>query len=257
MTITVTDGGTGTELIARGYAGSSLDAWNEAPAILRSVHVDFVQAGADLIVASTFLASARSSSPCLRGEFLEAIRQSIAIARSVIPPAVHVAASLGPGTIDRAIVEACAGADLLFLETMVRVKDADHFLGVARDAFAKPIYVSFAIDDAVKSYGGDSLEAIAAWTRDARPDAAGFNCGTGTAPILAALAKVGGRFTVPLIARPAASSPGGEPESPQAFSAFAREALRLGAAIVGGCCGAGPAHVAAIAAEVAKHRVIG
>lgn len=249
MTVTLTDGGTGTELAARGYAGSSLDAWRDAADVLEAIHRDFVHAGAEIVVASTFLASSSQGS-------LEAVRGSIAIARASVTRQTRIAASLGPGTIDRALVEACAGADLLFLETMTSVEGADRLFGIAREAFAGPIFVSFAVDG-MATYGGDSLFAIADWVRDARPDAAGFNCGTGTASVLDALSKVGDRFAGSLIARPAASAPGLPVESPHAFAAFAREAIRLGASVVGGCCGAGTAHIAAIATEVAKVRGIG
>jgi 5-methyltetrahydrofolate--homocysteine methyltransferase len=66
----------------------------------------------------------------------------------------------------------------------------------------------------------------------------------------AALARLSGwarrSLPVPFIARASAGLPGAL-KPPQAYAAALSPAVEAGARLVGGCCGAGPAHVAALA----------
>jgi homocysteine S-methyltransferase len=89
-------------------------------------------------------------------------------------------------------------------------------------------------------------------------DAIGVNCGEGPAQalrLIRAMRSVAG--TVPLAARPNAGGPaevGGRfvyPATPAYVAGVARALAAEGVAIVGGCCGTGPAHTAAIADALA------
>jgi 5-methyltetrahydrofolate--homocysteine methyltransferase len=56
---------------------------------------------------------------------------------------------------------------------------------------------------------------------------------------------------VPVVAKPSPGLPGAV-LPPAAFAAAVEPAVRAGARLVGGCCGAGPGHVAALRALVAR-----
>ena len=90
-------------------------------------------------------------------------------------------------------------------------------------------------------------------------DGFGVNCGEGPAQALriaGLLAPIAAAAEVPLIARPNAGGPtevGGRfvyPATPEYVGEVARGLLDEGVSIVGGCCGTGPAHTAAIAAKL-------
>ena len=98
--------------------------------------------------------------------------------------------------------------------------------------------------------------------RTGRSTSGGANCGTrlslddyvALVPELVVAAR--GR---PVMVQPNAGSPelgeGGAvryPTDPQAFAAAVPRLLAAGARIVGGCCGTGPAHIAAIATAASE-----
>lgn len=225
------DGGTGTE--RRRTGKSALD-----------VHRSFVEAGAELVVADSINAT---DAPAL----------SAAVADARASGARFVAASLGPtkpGSAQRydalAIAARDAGGDVLFAETLLSLADADAAVAAAR-ASGLPIAVSFAIGRNGFGYAGLAVEDAARWSARARPDAAGLNCGDEPEQLAAAAERwLRVSRETPFVLRPAA---GGAP--PPAFAALV---AAVPARLTGGCCGATPAHVAALAAEVTagKPRVI-
>lgn len=90
--------------------------------------------------------------------------------------------------------------------------------------------------------------------QEAGGDAVGANCGEGPEAIVAALQSMKGATDLPLIAQSNAGVPRWEKDhqsvwdvGPEKMAEYARRFVSLGARIVGGCCGSGPAHIAAIA----------
>ncbi len=273
----VTDGGTGTELVrrtrgARGDRGEPPRERERADSTgsalqrlaVHDVHQDFVEAGAQLLVANTFT-----------------IARDLVQKTSVVPPPVHgllsaarqagprfVALSLGPGGTRRSygeVVNAVAvggevfprvRVDAVFVETMTSIADADAAMKAAA-RLRVPIVVTFAVDQDGLGYGGLSLREIAAWVQAARPDAAGFNCGVGPESVLEAGRRLADLADVPLALRPAASAPGRPEATPRMFGEFARGAAALGARIIGGCCGAGPDHIRALSRAVVDAIALG
>ena len=85
----------------------------------------------------------------------------------------------------------------------------------------------------------------------------GANCGDGPEAVASALQAMRAATSLPLLARSNAGIPqlGAESRTiwdieAEQMGAHARRFAELGARIVGGCCGTGPGHVAAIAAAV-------
>lgn len=259
------DGGTGTALRARGFAGDSLDAVTAAPDLLRDVHRAFVAAGARVVHTASFTAPRRfaeANAPDMK----ERVRASARIAREAADLAaagggpdeggVLVLGSLGPvGVADPAAAAAAVASlaaalagrvDGIALETMVSIAETDAVFAAVRDAFPGPVLVTFAIDANERTYGGDALDAVLAWFERAAPDAAGFNCGEGPEPVLRAGARLASALgRLPRVLRPPASAPRRADSSPADFARFVRR-VPPGTAMVGGCCGAAAAHVTAM-----------
>ena len=174
-----------------------------------------------------------------------------------------------------------AGADVLFIETAASGADAAAAVtGAAAGAPGVPMWVSWTVDDTCGSVtrGGESLAtAAAAATAAARnagappPAVLGVNCAgpgaveAGTTALVgtaAGIAAYGNAFESTtggwLAARGGSEAGAGggvdtaSPATvpPSEFGEAARTWLAAGATIVGGCCGAGPEHVAAVRAVV-------
>ena len=107
---------------------------------------------------------------------------------------------------------------------------------------------------------GDRPEDAAAALAALGAAAVGANCGLGFEAVLGVLPGLAaGAPGLPLIAKANAGRPvvaaDGTPTYPATTADaadYARRAADLGALLVGGCCGTTAAHVAAIAAELAK-----
>ncbi len=269
------DGGTGAELRRRGWTGVPERAVADRPDVVREVHRAFLEAGADLLVANTFGAARAVAEASLAADSLSLARQAVLLAREVCDAAgreAFVVASLGPlgdaarsraerRDAYRAVVGACLDAepDGLFVETMTEIADADLALEAARERFDGPVAVTFAFDARGVGYGGLTLDRVADWARRAKPSAVGFNCGAGTRSVLSAGRRLVEAMTfTPLSLRPSGGDPEGPadrprwPETPFDFFEFGRKARDLGCRLIGGCCGASPAHVTALRAGVAS-----
>src|SRR5438132_1309894 len=91
------DGGTGSELIRRGWDDASEHASVRRPAWVADVHRSFVAAGAEIIVTNTFGLARRAMHLPEASQTLAA--RGAAIARAVArahPSPIFVAGSLGP-----------------------------------------------------------------------------------------------------------------------------------------------------------------
>ncbi len=277
----VADGGTGTSLID---AGTPPDACLELANVdhadrVLAVHEAFVAAGAVLVVANTFGANRVRLEPhglatrvdelCAAGVRLAREAGARVVGGSMGPLGVRLApyGRLRVGDAEEVYAEqaaalASAGADVLVIETQPDLRELVVAVQAARRAAPDlPILASatFTRDD--RTPLGDTPEAVARASAQADVDAIGVNCGEGPAQALRILrAMRDAANDLPLSARPNAGGPAAVagrlvyPATPDYLAELARAFLDEGATIVGGCCGTGAAHVAAVAAVVREHR---
>jgi homocysteine S-methyltransferase len=283
--ILLLDGGVGSELIRRGVASAhrlwGIGALLEAPDAVRDLHRDYVLADSDWLTAATFRlapyslrrAGLEERAPELAALAIRLLREGAAAAgRRVLAVASMTTLEdcyrpdLVPpdDVLERehtATVEllADAGADGLILETFNTVRESAI---AARAAVHSelPVVVSFACRaDGCLLSGEDPSQAARAVSIPGVV-AIGVNC-TSTAIVPKALDRLASGTTLPLAAwanngwaaedSPWLAAPRLGPE------AFAAEALRwidAGARLVGGCCGAGPAEIAALASVIPGRR---
>ncbi len=266
------DGATGTEIERRGLR-THLPLWtalvpHDAPELLRTVHQDYVVAGADVLTACTFRTTGHTLSKS--GLSLEAAwltHEALHIARSAAASVnrhVWVAGSIGPledcyapeRTPDDATLErehglhathlAEGNADILLVESMPTAREA----AIATRAAARtglPVIASLLARPGARMYDHSGL-GIALAILANLPVLVAVNCCSLDAcddalPVLSA-------YGLPFGAYPNAGNPDGSfgrapaPLAPEALEQAARRWLEQGASLVGGCCGTGPEHTA-------------
>ncbi len=156
----------------------------------------------------------------------------------------------------RGLVE--GGADLLMIETIFDVLNAKAAIFGIETAFEDlgirvPLWISGTITDTSgRTLSGHTVEAFWNAIRHARPLIVGLNCALGARQLRGHVQELSGLADTFVAAHPNAGLPnefGGYDESPEAMGAVLREFAEAGIVnIVGGCCGTGPAHVAAFVA---------
>ncbi|MGZ8630651.1 MAG: bifunctional homocysteine S-methyltransferase/methylenetetrahydrofolate reductase [Actinomycetota bacterium] len=275
------DGGTGTSLLATGPPPAGcVEAWNaDDPERVEATHRAFVAAGARLVVTNTFGGNRfrlgehglADRVAALNAAGVQLARRSGAelVGGSMGPLGVRLApyGRVQPGHAfeayrEQAAALAEAGADLLVIETQTDLREMEQALAAARDAAPGLVVLAsatFTRDD--RTPLDSTPEEVATRLADLGADVIGVNCGEGPAQALRlvrAIAPVSGG--VAIASRPNAGGParvGGRfvyPATPRYVAELSLSAIDEGAAIVGGCCGTGPAHTAAIAEAMRERR---
>jgi len=271
------DGGMGTSLIAAGApVGSCLERLNvEEPEHVERIHRGFVDAGSGIVLTNTFGANRfRLAEHGLSERVTELNRAGVGRARAA--GARLVAGSVGPlgvrlapyGRVrpedalsayaEQVAALADAGVDLLMIETQSDLREIERAVAAARseaDGIAIVVTATFTRDD--RTPLGQTPAQVATRLVELDVDAFGTNCGEGPAQVLRVVrAMRASAGTTPLVARPNAGGPepvGGRfvyPATPSYFAEHVEAFLDEGVALIGGCCGTGPAHTSAMAAEL-------
>lgn len=214
---------------------------------------------------------------------VELVREAVAAHRSLTGTreTFVVAASLGPygatvgdGSeysgvqhLDRAALHAfhlerlrsvmAAEPDVVLFETIPTAREALVIAEVARAIGVPRAWLSFSCADGRHTFGGDAVGEIAASLEPFTAiEAIGVNC-TAPGAIASLLRELRAKTSKTLFACPNIGQhweadthglSGGESEA--AFLRFVPEWVALGADHIGGCCGVGPATIAALAADV-------
>ncbi|MGH7209847.1 MAG: homocysteine S-methyltransferase family protein, partial [Acetobacteraceae bacterium] len=149
------------------------------------------------------------------------------------------------------------GVDLLILETMMSLDEAEQGIAAAREAAPHlPVIVLMTADEEANCLDGSTPEQAARRLTAAGVDAIGCNCSMGPATVLSVIERMRPETMLPLVAMPNAGIPRNVEgrniymSSPEYLARFARKAIRAGASWVGGCCGTTPAHIRAMRSEI-------
>jgi methionine synthase / methylenetetrahydrofolate reductase (NADH) len=267
----VADGGMGALLAGAVHGLRCPEEANlRAPESVVAVHTSYIAAGAELIETNTFGANRRKLARVLLDDAFEEINSAgvrlAREAREVSGRDVFIAGSIGPlGELEvfdaaehgplyaaQAAVLEGRGVDLFMVETFFDLDELVVAVEAVRGVSSLPIVALLTFDDDAEITGG--VGAAAAAQRLAAHDVAAIGTNHGAGPTVALRALVGMRDAdVPLAALPnigLASLVGGRvvyPHSnPDYFAEFAVQAAKLGARIIGGCCGTTPAQIEAI-----------
>ena len=275
----VADGGVGTLLAAAAPRLRCPEEANlRAPDTVVSLHLSFINAGAELIETNTFGANR----PKLAARYLEddlaAINEAgvklARDARQVSGREVFIAGAIGPlgeneetwpedrapFFAEQAELLAGRGVDLFMVETFFDLDELATAIEAVHSVSSLPIVALMTFGEDAETIGG--VGAAQAAERLAALDVAaiGANHGAGPASSLVALRAMG-TSGLPLAALPnigLASMSGGRiiypHASPEYFSEFAAHARELGANVIGGCCGTTPTEIGAIRSALDEQR---
>jgi methionine synthase / methylenetetrahydrofolate reductase(NADPH) len=247
-----------------------------APEAVVSLHVSFINAGADLIETNSFGANRRKLAAHFLEDELETINSTAVKlarrARETTGKDVFVAGSIGPiGQAatsrvrrelfaEQASVLEGRGADLFMIETFYDLEEVVDAVEAVRSVSSLPIVALMTFDEGAETLAGITASEAAQRLAELDVAAMGANHGAGLLAALHALDEMG-KNGKPLAALPnigLASLAGGRViyphASPEYFAEFAAHARDLGARIIGGCCGTTPAEIAAIKTAVDEQR---
>jgi methionine synthase / methylenetetrahydrofolate reductase(NADPH) len=266
----VFDGAMGTMIYERGiFLNACYDELCLSnPKLIRRIHEEYVEAGAEVIETNTFGANRIALRAYGLADKVEAInRAAVRIAREAAGDSAYVAGAVGPcirpdqimpeervAEVEEAFAEqlralAAEGADLAVLETFTGLRELQLAARAARRA-GLPVLASFMLTDRGETAVGTRAEAMArALADDDNVDAVGTNCGTGPSGVFDALPSILSATSKPVVVMPNAGLPrdvGGRMiylTSPEYFTEYAKKFIELGVRGVGGCCGTTPAHI--------------
>jgi homocysteine S-methyltransferase len=247
------------------------------PELVKAVHTEYLQAGAQVIETNTFGANrVRLERYGLEERVREINLAGVTLARECVrqmqekqASEAFVAGAMGPlgvriepggrvsaeeaaeafGEQARALAD--GGADLLVIETLMSLAEAETAIRAGK-ATGLPVIAMVTVDDAGKCLDGSSAEDAARLMGEWGADAVGCNCSDGPGTVLAVIERMRGATTLPLAAMPNAGNPrviDGRHfylTSPEYLASFARKFVKAGATFVGGCCGTTPQHIRAV-----------
>ncbi|MBN2441601.1 MAG: bifunctional homocysteine S-methyltransferase/methylenetetrahydrofolate reductase [Spirochaetales bacterium] len=250
------------------------------PEIVREIHTQFIQAGAELIETNTFGANRLMLQKYeLNKKVKEINAQGVRCAKQAIRPGCYIAGSIGPFIppteeisdddreyyreiiIEQATVLLEEGVDIIICETFANIRHLCFTANTIKEISGIPVITSMTIGPSFVTY--DSLDVFTAVEKltACNTDSIGFNCGHGIQIIETALERLGA-IDLPLTVMPNAGLPeriGGRIIFGISEEYFAEKALsfaRLGARIIGGCCGITPSDIAAASARLQKEKIV-
>jgi methionine synthase / methylenetetrahydrofolate reductase(NADPH) len=266
------DGAMGTLLYAKGvFINRSYDELNlSQPDLIRGIHHEYLQAGAEIIETNTFGANSfRLARHSIADKVLDINLAGVRLAREAAKSFdVWVAGSVGPlGTRIEplgktsfeearesfrqqigALVE--GGVDLLILETFGYLEEMHQAVLAAREVKASlPIVAQVTIDEDGNCLDGSAPEIFVPRIAEWGVDVLGCNCSVGPVAMLDAMERIRALTSLPLAAQPNAGIPRSVEGrniylcSPEYMASYARKFVAAGVRVVGGCCGTTPDHI--------------
>ncbi len=266
--IWILDGAMGTMLQKEGMSAdeTTMAFGFRHPEILTEIHRKYIDAGAEMIYASTF-----GINRFKVGEIGVSVYDAVNAAMDAALKAkeasgekgknVKIVLGIGPvgemlepmGTLRfedaydvfREIIDAgCEKADVVVIETMTDLYEVKAAVLAAKEGCSLPVIASMTFEESGRTFTGVSLEAIAVTLEGLGVDAVGINCSLGPSEIYPLAEKLRSLTKLPILVKPNAGLP--DPETGEysiASSQFAEkmaEYADIGVNMIGGCCGTDP-----------------
>lgn len=257
------------------------------PDIVAAIHDSYLAVGVDAIESNTFGANwSNLADYGIDDRIAELAHEGAAIARARVEAAEArdgrmrwVLGSMGPGTklptlghttyahLKDTFAQAArgliaGGADAFLIETSQDLLQTKAAINACRHAIVEtgtrlPIFVEVTVETTGTMLVGSEITAALTALEPLQIDAIGLNCATGPAEMSEHLRQLATRSQVPVMCMPNAGLPvlgaaGAEyPLTPAELATAHEQFVReFGLALVGGCCGTTPEHLAAVVARV-------
>lgn len=271
--IVLLDGATGTNLQKYGMpSGVCPEQWIlDHPDAITELQRKFVSAGTQILLAPTFTANRiKLSEYGLENDLIDMNRQLIELSKKAADNKAYVAADITMtgkqlypmGTMtfeelvdiykEQAAAALDAGADLFAVETMMSLQETRAAIIAIREICDLPIMATLTFESDGRTLFGTPPECVPVVLEGLGADAVGINCGTGPDMMRDLIKRMYEYSRIPIIAKPNAGMPELENGqtiyrmTPDEFAKSCSSLCDCGAAIVGGCCGTTPEHIAAL-----------
>src|SRR6266496_5542957 len=266
------DGAMGTWLYSKGiFINRCYDELNVSqPDLIRSVHHEYLQAGAEIVETNTFGGNSyRLERHGLGGKVREINFAGARLAKEAAKSFdAWVAGSVGPLGIRieplgktsfqeardafreqiAALLE--GGVDIIILETFGYLEELHQALLAARELNPKvPVIAQVTVDEEANCLDGSTPETFGPRLEQWGADVIGCNCSVGPVAMLDAMERVRAATSLPVSAQPNAGIPRSVEGrniylcSPEYMASYARKFVSAGVRLVGGCCGTTPDHI--------------
>ena len=266
----VFDGAMGTVIYERGvFINACFDELNlTRPDLIKSIHREYIDAGADVILTNTFGANRFKLEKFGLGNRVYDINYSGAkLAREEAGEDIYVLGCVGPclskgasitvENIDtlkenyeaqiKGLYE--GGVDGIILETQHNLEEIDLASEIVKK-YNLPLIVSLACKKEKETLSGLNIkDAIKHLDKNDNIDAVGMNCIIGPHAMLSVLEDVINLTSKPFVVEPNAGHPQNVDgrmiymSTPEYFTTYSQNFIRLGIRGVGGCCGTTPKHI--------------
>ncbi|MBN2542320.1 bifunctional homocysteine S-methyltransferase/methylenetetrahydrofolate reductase [bacterium] len=277
--ILVADGAMGTMLYSMGIPkGHCYDELNSShPEVIKNIHTDYINAGAELIETNTFGANRYILEKYfdLGSKTMELNHLGAKLAREIAGNKALVGGSVGPITRPFESTEILedndirayfkeqvstlieGGVDIIIFETIADLDELIEGIKALKEVDSKfpcICQLSF-VQEGKTLLGYDPFETTTKLNEFDVP-IIGANCGQGAQEVFDAIVKMNNITEKKLSAMPNAGLPTFSnakfmyPSSPEYMAKYSIKLVKAGVSIVGGCCGTTPAHIAAIAKAV-------
>ncbi len=284
--VVIMDGGTGTEILRRGVH-TTLPLWSSGallthPHIVQSIHADYIRAGAEIIITNTFRTTGRTLGKAHMGEKARDLTiLAVQLARRAITETspnqeVYIAGSIAPledcytpdlvpddSQLEHEHYEhaknlADGGVDFLLVETMNTIKEALFALRAARRV-GLPIAISFCCSPKLTLLSGETLEEAIVKIEPLMPLFISINC-TSAEATSSVIKQIRPLTHVSLGTY---ANGDGVPDdedgwkfngnmNEKTYLQHARNWVKMGVQVIGGCCGTTPAYIQALAKNLPR-----
>ena len=267
------DGGMGSLLQEKGLkAGALPELMNLTdPQLIQEIHASYFAAGSHVVTTNTFganrmklagsgytveevVAAAVSNARAAAADFQGGAPRFVALD---IGPTGKLLAPMGELPFEEAVAAFAevaqageqAGADLAIIETMTDTYEAKAAVLAVKEHTKLPVFLTFSFDAQGKLLTGGSIAAAVALAEGLRVDALGFNCGLGPVQMKGLLPHLLEATSTPVILNPNAGMPAVREGKtvydvpPAAFAQEMEQMARMGACVLGGCCGTTPKYI--------------
>ena len=264
------DGGMGTEIFKRGIKTGKLpDILNiEKSEMITEIHKAYFDAGSDMCQTNTFGSSFINLQKYKLEDHIKEINEkAIENLKKVCPPNHLIVGDIGPSgeykpPIGKATYDQwyssylkqikCLepGIDLWHIETISDIEEMVAAIQAVREVSKKPIISSMTYKKTKRGFFtimGNSLKDCIETVENENIDVIGGNCTLGSKEMIELIKEMKNITGKPISIKPNAGKPrliqGGITHYDQSEQDFAKDILqivKLGAKIVGGCCGTSP-----------------
>lgn len=273
----VFDGAMGTIIYEKGiFINACFDELNLTnPNLIKSIHQEYVDAGADVILTNTFGANIfKLENFGLADKTYDINFQGAKNAKEVAGDKVYVLASIGPCLSKGKILTEenkekllksyklqlsalkDAQIDGVIFETYHNLEEIEIAAQMAKE-YDFPTIVSLACTKEQETLNGLDIKiAISKLDKNPNIDAIGLNCIIGPHAMLSVLENVINLTEKPFIVEPNAGHPQNIDgrmiymSTPEYFTTYSQNYIRLGVRGVGGCCGTTPKHIEEMAKTI-------